>query len=108
MGPACLAPPYAWVMELVDMGDSKSPSFGSVGSIPILGTIYKKYTMFKKVKDIKQKIKFAKIGAIIFWIVFLLLIINSIYLTVKVYKLENQISKTDITITKGTTSHWIK
>ena len=64
--------------------------------------------MFKKVKDIKQKIKFAKIGAIIFWVVFLLLIINSIYLTVKLHKIQKKISKTDIVIQTNNTSYWIK
>lgn len=39
-------------------------------------------------KNIKKKIKLAKLWAIIFWIVFLLLILNSICLTYKVHKLE--------------------
>jgi hypothetical protein len=47
--------------------------------------------MLKKIKDLKKKIKLAKIWAIIISIIFLLLIINSICLTYKVHKLENQI-----------------
>lgn len=44
--------------------------------------------MFKKLRN---KIKLAKIWALIFSIIFLVLIINSIYLTYKVYQLNNQI-----------------
>ena len=47
--------------------------------------------MIKKIKEIKQKIKLAKIWAIIFAIIFVLLIINSICLTYKVHNLETQI-----------------
>ncbi len=53
--------------------------------------------MLKKIKDIKQKIKFAKIGAIIFWIIFLALIVNSVYLTVKLHKLQKKIHRTSST-----------
>ena len=49
--------------------------------------------MFKKIKDIKKKIKFAKIWAIIFAIIFLALIFNSICLTIKIHNLNNQIEK---------------
>ena len=44
--------------------------------------------MFKKLKDIKKKIKIAKISAIAFAIIFLALIVNSVYLTYKVHKLS--------------------
>jgi cell division protein FtsL len=47
--------------------------------------------MFKKIKDIKKKIKFAKIWAIIFAIIFISLIINSICLTIKVHQLQTEI-----------------
>jgi len=49
--------------------------------------------MFKKIKDIKKKIKLAKIWAIIFAIIFIALIANSICLTYKVIKLENIIEQ---------------
>ncbi len=49
--------------------------------------------MLKKIKEIKRKIKLAKIWAIIFWIIFTLLIINNIYLTYKVHNLETKIEK---------------
>ena len=57
--------------------------------------------MLKKIKDIKKKIKFAKVGAIIFWIVFLSLIINSVYLTIKVNKLQKKIYRTSTTEETG-------
>ncbi len=44
--------------------------------------------MFKK---LKKKIKLAKIWVIIFALVFISLIVNSIYLTLKVDRLETQI-----------------
>ena len=44
--------------------------------------------MFKKLKDIKKKIRLAKVWAIIFGIIFLGLVINSICLTYKVHKLS--------------------
>ena len=47
--------------------------------------------MLKKIKDIKKKIKLAKIWVIIFALIFISLIVNSIYLTVKVNSLETQI-----------------
>ena len=47
--------------------------------------------MFKKIKEIKKKIKLAKIWAIIFGIIFLALIVNSICLTYKVHNLETKI-----------------
>ena len=49
--------------------------------------------MLKKIKDIKKKIKLAKLWAIIFAIIFIALIINSICLTYKVIKLENIIEQ---------------
>ncbi len=51
--------------------------------------------MLKKIKNIKKKIKLAKIGVIIFTIIFILLIINSICLTYKVHNLEQKIENQD-------------
>ena len=44
--------------------------------------------MKNPIKEIKQKIKVAKVSGVIFAIVFLALIVNSICLTYKVHKLE--------------------
>lgn len=49
--------------------------------------------MFKKIKNIKKKIKLAKVWVIIFAIIFIALIANSICLTYKIIQLENQIEK---------------
>jgi len=46
--------------------------------------------MKNPIKEIKKKIKTAKIWAVIFWIIFLALIVNSVCLTYKVHKLEKQ------------------
>lgn len=46
--------------------------------------------MKNPIKEIKSKIKLAKIWVIILWIIFVALIINSICLTYKVHKLEKQ------------------
>ncbi len=47
--------------------------------------------MFNKIKEIKRKIKLAKIWAIIFAVIFIILVLNNIYLTYKVISLQNQI-----------------
>ena len=49
--------------------------------------------MFKKIKNIKKKIKLAKIWAVVFALIFIALIVNSICLTYKVVKLENRIEQ---------------
>ena len=47
--------------------------------------------MFKKIKELKKKIKLAKIWVIIFGLIFISLIVNSIYLTYKVHNLQTEI-----------------
>ena len=87
----------------------KNPFLWSEGSIPSLGTILSQTMikkifsliiteilsafMLKKIKEIKKKIKLAKIWAIIFWIIFVLLIVNNIYNTYKINNLETKIEK---------------
>lgn len=56
--------------------------------------------MFNKIKEIKQKIKFAKIWVIIVWLLFIALIINSIYLTCKVIELDRKVKYNDFTNNK--------
>gem|GEM_PF-2459940 len=41
---------FAGVVKLVDAPDSKSGSFGSVGSIPTLGTIYSSRVVQRNLK----------------------------------------------------------
>ena len=48
--------------------------------------------MFQKIKNIKKYIKIAKIGGIVFMIVFLLLLAYNFYQAVHIYHLEKRIN----------------
>ncbi len=44
----------------------------------------------KKVEEMKGKIKMMKYAAITFWIIFILMICNQVYLNIKIHKLQDR------------------